>query len=127
MITGDQLKRRIEKRIFAKPPASDITISHVNTTPQTLSGYYGFTKANGSQTITVGVPYLNTAELRQFNSFGTTNDGQVKFAVPQSITLQFGDTITLKGKSAVYEIIDVQDLYFNEVSCGLLVTTKVRL
>ncbi len=126
MRTGDSAKRVFERRIFVKPPASDITITHINTTSQTLSGYYGYTKNTTSVSKTVGVPYTYVLNNRQFNSFGVTNDGQNKIAVPSSATLTVGDSITIEGKPDTYEVVSVTDLHYHNVTCGLIVTTKVR-
>lgn len=124
--SGANVKALFERRIFKKPPASDVTITSINTSSNTMNGYYGFTDATSSTATTVGVPYTYTGNLREYLGMGVNNDGQARVALRGDVSIKPGDSLTVAGITDVYEITEVTNLYYNEVNCGQIVTVKIQ-
>jgi len=125
--SGTIIKKRLESKIFAKPPATDITITPVAVASTTLSGYYGYSETESATVTTVGVPYAFSRDTRQYYNFGLDSEGQTKMAIKADETVAKNDKITITSSNKTFIVTDIEDYPYNNINLAIILTLKEQV
>ena len=125
--SGATIKAKIERKIFSKPPASDITIEEVTKGDGDYGGFGGTTKTYGAATATVGVPYGFISASTSFMKMGFNSEGTSMIAVPEATSIKAGDKVTITSEGLIGFVTEVKEYPYNNVNLARIVTIKEQL
>jgi hypothetical protein len=126
--TGLTIRTKLNQRVFVAPPATSCILTPVTTTMSgTFGGYDGNTVTYGEATIILAVPYGVLSDMKNYNSYGLDNDGEMKLAVKHTVSTTIGDQITITSLSGTFQVVEIEPYPYDGINLCTILTIKQTL
>lgn len=126
--SGSTIRTKLNQRVFVAPPATACTLTRVSTTTSgTYGGYDGNSVTSTSIQAILAVPYGFISDVKNYNSYGLDNDGEMKVALKHTVTVSIGDLMTITTATGTYQVTQVEPYPYDGVNLCTIATLKQLL